>query len=1656
MTYTFFVENQTLFQVYENIFNVIAALFQSPVYLEIIKLAFLLGGFYAFLLMVLSLLNIEVQASPFKKTSIFIAYLFTAFALLVTTFSVDKATVIIKTNQLASYCAINKNNNVATKVDNVPWIWAYTFTGINELGHSLSNMANTVFGDTEGRDRGHYVEYVQAAGEILKMDFKNLANHKTNNVNETLQAIKQDCILIPASKSPLQTQNIINTITATGDIRKTLSHYFSDEASLIAFQNPTSPKATDMGSAQIDGIKPKNFLVSVNGETMTCGALWTKVNDTIASIQQGSTLECSGILKDALTPSNLSFFMGEQGQTPPTSQMRSILTQAGLLNVFMEQKSNLPSEIKFATGKSMAQTTTNFVGTGFYMAKMLPILQMGLRAILYAFIPFTFIIIMLPYGTQVLTQYLKTLIWVELWSPVAAVLSMFLKYGGVAKFYEAYNVTGMNMANASYVYHEAFVLAGVAGYLYMSIPALTWVVLRHSADMLGNILQGYVSSIQANFSTQAVNEDIKGLQAVHHVNSERRARGQELMNLAEMDKLQAGQMAANEAGQLAAFTAFGAARTFDAAQGKAITQNYRDLGLYDASKDQSNLDAARTSSYSGVVKDRELATNLGLMDKNGNINKQAVDNYARTKGVEELSKVLGEQAVQGIYSPKERAEMAALEFTKRYGDSQGLSKMVTTKLDAVGGYDNLISQINKGGVEGQRALAQGIAELASKGVWGQMYTAMSNEHLTQLMFENGIGYSQNARNQFAPYMAELLNIEQYAKTVKENNATFYAQVTSAVDNVYGLSSQSAIHQGYFAKSMLEEFNRSIKQASDYEAYRLLEKYFGDVSSVISQKQTVALLQSVAMQNVYGDNLYNYLRIAAYLEMLSPFMLAIGASNKFARRLFTKAALGVELTKEERRYLKKWAKRNKTPLKDFANFREAIIDGRANSVKIAESLQKDIDVAKGKLSELNTKYPDAAKEHNFLNRVEQSIKNETKTLTKRIQGVKEAIMHQRMKMVEIQQRMIGATINEITNFTREMNILGNSQRLLTIELDSLTNVKLEQNTKDLKFVLDEKKAMRGDIKGFSEYERALNKISNLSEKQAQELLKQKEIDDLIKTIGSDKIEKLAKGTNRAGKVTAVAMVAGLATFVLTDENGWQYAKAFSKVISDEWEKFTERNANTVAFLHSPNSPKTPAEIGQGIKERLSDDEVRLVPRSDGKGYDIVTAQTTDPKESSYDENEKQQRIKLANELVDIRGRNHIGGRSLEQGFFALNVAAGFTFIVPTTVEFYKVAKDKMFGSGASLVYSNDVYEHVMKDFVNANAQVKEYFDTSITMIRQDQVLYSVNNSMKNFKEAYKQGFTDLSQEEKDKLREIAPEATAFFEKLNNDPVALEAYVKAVHESKIGLAGMADKESIEIIRSTSPVELNEKVNKVGLHNVLAQVMISGLVTNKSVATTSIKQTFYTKTGTQTNSAQLAIVENELARSGKAINPELKEFLALPTDQARFTYTIDKLLDTPLDLKNVREVDKFFVAMIALEKDGALTKEQRLKLETKAKRAALEIRDMPSMSTSYLMALGSNNFSDWTYEVHKAEQERLKRNRVIAEKEYKKDGLDSALDDGTSNSSVSLFAKDERDIIITLTTPGVLPTNHVFDPNYRESRQELVRGYNEQVATGDGRTD
>ena len=51
--YTFYVDSPTMVEAYFNIFNAMAAMFQAPTYMEILKLAVLLGGFFTFILAII-------------------------------------------------------------------------------------------------------------------------------------------------------------------------------------------------------------------------------------------------------------------------------------------------------------------------------------------------------------------------------------------------------------------------------------------------------------------------------------------------------------------------------------------------------------------------------------------------------------------------------------------------------------------------------------------------------------------------------------------------------------------------------------------------------------------------------------------------------------------------------------------------------------------------------------------------------------------------------------------------------------------------------------------------------------------------------------------------------------------------------------------------------------------------------------------------------------------------------------------------------------------------------------------------------------------------------------------------------------------------------------------------------------------------------------------------------------------------------------------------------------------------------------------------------------------------------------------------------------------------------------------------------------------
>ncbi|MFL1706559.1 conjugal transfer protein TraG N-terminal domain-containing protein [Campylobacter sp. MOP7] len=811
--YTFYVDSPTMVEAYYNIFNSMASMFQAGTYMEILKLTVLVGGFVTFALAVLKTYQGGAGTAPLGE---FAKYLLIMTALLTLLFA-NPVNMYIKTKKLPEFCApgssatahysiadsgIYKNasaDTVATMVGNIPEALAWVFATINEVGRGTTNMATSVFGNVDksgiatGRD-GEYASYLSVITSLLSTRIPDLladnrfmgtaggtstgvAGKNTNTLLNGLDSIQRDCIMYQASKS-IAGNVVIDAFSTTGDMYATLDDFIT-KGELAVYKNPmptdlkpgpggTLPARSDKkvmmpaGYMFNGGIAPKDALVSVNGEVLTCGKLWTNVKDGLDTLKASGAIECQVSLRGKLDINSMMVLTGDNDlkthTTNVTAYARNIGINAGLMNRFLESKNKIvPGEMSYAAGKSIGDFVTSSLGNGYYMAKMLPYMQMGMRAIFYAFFPFVFIVVLLPGGVKNLGQYLKTLIWIELWSPTAAILNMFLSLQSQQAMSNLYNVQGLNPANSLQVFSEATQMASVAGYLYAMVPALTWLILTGSGYMLGNITGAVAARMAQNMDSRAINQDMRSLTALGAVNAERRAKGQELINLAELDKMQAERMAAMETGQLSAYTHLGHAATIAGTRGREIFSTAEGVGQNEASRNQANIDAAKTMALTTAGVNREKAIQAGLMNQDGTFNMAGIDKFARTKGVEELVKYLGEQNVQKLYSPQQRAELEGMKLAKTMGETLGSKERLVQELRAIGGHEGLISRIQAGD---NRAFARGLIAAAPHGAYASMWNKLSDDQKVSILEAGGISYSDWAKYGVSTSFAEMKGAER--------------------------------------------------------------------------------------------------------------------------------------------------------------------------------------------------------------------------------------------------------------------------------------------------------------------------------------------------------------------------------------------------------------------------------------------------------------------------------------------------------------------------------------------------------------------------------------------------------------------------------------------------------------------------------------------------------------------------------------------------------------------------------------------------------------------------------------------------------------------------------------------------------------------------------
>lgn len=803
ITYKFVVDSPTMVEAYSNIFNAMAAFFQSLEYLEILKIVFLLGGLFTFCIGVIKTYQGGAGTAPLMD---FVKYMIAGVIMLTLMFS-QPASLAVVTNKITPLCNQTMASATVTSpgsgdstrtgdvIANIPLALAWSFSFINELGRNTTRLAVTAFSSetvdlTSYSDASQFASYLSSTSTLLStklIDLISDTNAQGSKINllAALDAIQSDCVLIPGSKSSLGNE-MIHAFTVTGDLYQTMDDIFTTDT-LNIYRYPYTPKKASnvntpggtgggtttpsglgknnlvstlpgytfgepKGGAMEPGLAPKDALVDLNGEVMRCGDLWKIVGPELQKLRDSRAVECRSGLRRTLNGSTISVLTGSNSQDDNTtvlSAARQIGIQAGLMNHFMEAKGKiLPGELNYATGKSIGDFVTSSLGTGYYMAKMLPYLQMGMRAILYAFFPFVFIVVLLPGGFKNLFQYAQTLIWIELWSPTAAILNMFLSLQTADSLQTLYNVKGLNMSNSLQVFSDATQMASIAGYLYASVPALTWLILKGSGYMLGNITNGVAAKMAANMDSRSINQDMQDIQRNKTLNEERANRGENLVNLAETDLMYAQQAGILAAGQMAA-RAEQIDKLASSSKGSELQKILSGEGQSRALKSKENQQAVIADIMAKTGQTREELIAKGVIDKNGNISQSGIDYAAKVLGTEAGVNFWSEANLQKL-APNSKIRAMANAYLAAQRTGQGISIPDALRKEALGqGNQKAIDALNKGDIVGAAM------HLNPVGKYGQGALAEINDKLYDFLHKGGVSNIDKARSDAGKIQGEL-------------------------------------------------------------------------------------------------------------------------------------------------------------------------------------------------------------------------------------------------------------------------------------------------------------------------------------------------------------------------------------------------------------------------------------------------------------------------------------------------------------------------------------------------------------------------------------------------------------------------------------------------------------------------------------------------------------------------------------------------------------------------------------------------------------------------------------------------------------------------------------------------------------------------------------
>jgi hypothetical protein len=901
--FTMTVDNADMVELYESIFQGISMMmlggntssanfdnWDKTSYIQLLHFIFLLGVFITFLQGAIS--PASGDASGKSAFGPIVKYMFFGVAVLQITYA-SVTTLVIQTYEITDYCDTTSSQRYEAQVE-LPYIVAYAFSTFNYVGRELTNLAEQAFtpiGDgmdntTLTKSNG-YMGSLRSAIKILSQDPAKVLAQNNNNDNDVnfvgvLGKMYTDCFYVPLANKD-GGQKVIKDLERSSNIEDTMAKYLDETGNKV--------------DEKYDGIMIKDFMVEWNGKTMMCGgsdsntSLYALAKKEVFEKYKNNTSLCA--LK--ALPGAYSI-LHPNGNSVVTSDLSSVSLQAALINSLEKSKSNMGigvSGVDYASGKSKADFAQTSMGTGVYMADMLPYMQATMRAVIYAFFPFIFIMLFFPGGLGILKNYIQTVIWIELWTPVASILNLIMTLKVRSDVGHQIDSTtsdlGLSFMNSVDILSDASTVAGQAGYLYAMVPALTWMILKGSGEMLGSISSSIAGGMNTNLQSDSINRDAKSLGETQALNAQRKRDGLQQFSMAEAQHYTAVRQG-RDAGASMGVQSAHSTESNDILAMKQKEENLQNIDNIMSSGTgaiDEVINANAATQTKNELTNNEEYKNLDLKDSDGNLDAEKMNNLTQKLGTSKAGEVLGKsEVVSNMLSDmgmentsKNRKNLAKVLATNagHTGFKNNKEIMSTVKQQMkVGGFknstdalshmadiaatgtaiktkvdDNILNNFNpneqvkintkkdkieKLAIQKQQTSAEEIAD-------AKAYATDKDAYKAKNLIKSGMSSERAARIEAGEELVNKMASEGMQKNYTNEERAAIKEYTEAVNHETGKNTKENFGASVAGKLKSWEEQRNL-HATDAKSSRMSAKFAGDVDGVSNYVDTKAKHQVI--------------------------------------------------------------------------------------------------------------------------------------------------------------------------------------------------------------------------------------------------------------------------------------------------------------------------------------------------------------------------------------------------------------------------------------------------------------------------------------------------------------------------------------------------------------------------------------------------------------------------------------------------------------------------------------------------------------------------------------------------------------------------------------------------------------------------------------------